>query len=66
VLHDAPHYNMYLMSLCDHFIIPASTFSWWSAWLGKHKDKIVIYPKVWFLDPAINTSDLTPTNWISV
>ena len=66
VLHDAPHHNMYMMSLCDHFVISASTFSWWSAWLGTYPNKIVIYPKVWFLDQSVDTSDLIPPSWISV
>ena len=40
--------DMWLMSLCDHFIIANSTYSWWSAWLSKNKSKRVIYPLNWF------------------
>ena len=32
------------MSLCRHFIIANSTFSWWAAWLSSHERKIVISP----------------------
>jgi hypothetical protein len=60
---DDPAWEMQLMSTCRHSIIANSSFSWWGAWLGAADDRIVIAPKHWFRDPAIDTSDLIPARW---
>ncbi len=54
---------MQLMKACKHYIIPNSSFAWWAIWLNKSNEKIVIAPKRWFNDTAINTEDLVPDNW---
>ncbi len=59
-------YYLQLMSRCEHFIIPNSTFAWWSAWLNINKNKIVIAPKQWFTDINFNTKDLIPSDWITI
>lgn len=55
-----------LMSSCKHFVIPNSTFAWWSAWLCNNIEKIVIAPRSWFADPSIDTNDLIPPSWIRI
>lgn len=59
-------YYMQLMKACKHFIIPNSTFAWWTAWLNTSPEKIVIAPKKWFNDPTLNTTDLIPSDWILI
>jgi GR25 family glycosyltransferase involved in LPS biosynthesis len=37
--------EIYIMSMCKHNIISASTFAWWGAFLNVNPDKIGIYDK---------------------
>lgn len=41
--------DLRLMSLCKNFIISNSTYSWWGAFLGIYRKKIIISPKKWKL-----------------
>ncbi len=67
-----PDYEeIHLMSLCHHYIIANSTFSWWPAWLSstakdKGLKKIVVAPRKWVSNPKIDTRDVVPEEWIRI
>lgn len=67
-IHAGKKFNTYLqlMILCNHFIIPNSSFGWWAAWLNNNPSKIVIAPQKWFNNGPKDTQDLVPDNWIRI
>ena len=57
-------HDMCAMSMCDHHVMSASSFSWWGAWLNPNPSKIVIAPKPWFGSGLPeDTTDLIPDSW---
>ncbi len=62
----SPAEDIALMAACDHNIIANSTFSWWSAWLNRNPQKVVVAPKRWFglLGPA-DSFDVVPASWLT-
>lgn len=58
--------HLHLITLCKHFIIPNSTFSWWGAWLSTSPGKIVIAPKKWFKGQAAPVNAIVPKEWIAI
>lgn len=67
---DNDYEELLLMSLCDHFIISNSTFSWWAAYFCLHENKIICYPSTWYgyiiknsISNNQNKSRMFPKTW---
>lgn len=60
------HWDLYLMSLCRHFVIANSSLSWWGAWLAPDPSKRVVAPARWFQSSRNDTRDLIPASWTRV
>jgi hypothetical protein len=59
--------GIWLLSLCDHFIISNSTYSWWGAWMSRNTNKVVVSPSTWF-GPGVkeDPQDIWCENWIKI
>lgn len=57
--------EMFLMSRMRSLIISNSTFSWWSAYLNRVPDHLIICPQRWFLSPHLEmrTPGLISNDW---
>jgi len=54
--------DLYLMTLCEHFILANSTYGWWGAWLSKsYRNNLTIMPK--YMTAKMDTRDLAHSNW---
>jgi hypothetical protein len=64
---DNAYADLWLMTLCRHFITANSTFSWWGAWLGGDGSKIVCTPGL-IIDgkAAWGFKGQIPDQWIKV
>jgi hypothetical protein len=53
-----------LLSLCDHFVIANSSYSWWAAYLGETSESIVFSPySPWIVGSEM---DPAPRRWCKV
>ena len=57
--------GLYLLTNCKHYVVTASSFNWWGAWLSTNQNKIIIRPSH-FKNFTFNNKDLWPENWLSV
>lgn len=46
--YEKDYIHLWMMTLCDHYIMANSTFSWWGCYLSHNDNNIAIYPNSWF------------------
>jgi hypothetical protein len=54
--------DFYLMSLCKHFVLANSTFSFWAAALNNSIQKTVCVPEYWYNSP-LRQAEFIPAEW---
>lgn len=58
---------LWLLSLCNHFIISNSSFSWWGAYLSREKNKVVVSPDTWVGPDIVDVmDDVWCDDWIKI
>lgn len=55
--------TMCLMSMCDHFLMSGSTFSWWGAYLGQKPHSVVLFPNYFDGNADRNLDDFYHPTW---
>lgn len=60
-----PIETLFAKAMCKNFIIPPSSFAWWSAYLSG-EDSVVVAPSIWFKGALskINQKDKYVKGWI--
>lgn len=58
--------ELILMSLCRHFLISNSTFSWWAQYLCVNSKKIVVSPSKWNRNTRASGIDLINPEWHTI
>jgi len=64
VTHESDLAELYLMSLCKHYIISNSTFSFWAAYFGEVNGGIIFSPREWVTIDS--TPSPIPSRWIQI
>ena len=55
---------MLRMSICDHFIISNSSYSWWASYVGENESSYVVAPKYWYPKKLTSKLGIYRSNWI--
>jgi rRNA maturation protein Nop10 len=62
-MQERAHRDFGLMTLCRHFVIANSSYSWWPAWLASRPGSVVVAPRIWFRDVPSDSIAIVPRGW---
>jgi hypothetical protein len=61
-----PAADLATMARASSNIIANSSYSWWAAWTGQHRGKVIVAPSMWLEGHPTAETEIVPNHWLIV